>query len=95
MRSPITSRANCANESKILRVNRLTDVVVLNDWVTLTKVTSLRSKTSTSLAKSINARDNGRSCRRTTTSTRFASMSAINRCSAGRSRLLPENPPSS
>ncbi len=33
------------------------EVVVLNDWVTLTKVTLLRSNTSTSLAKSISERD--------------------------------------
>jgi hypothetical protein len=36
------------------------DVVVLKDWVTLTKVTLLRSNTSTSLAKSINDRDMSR-----------------------------------
>ena len=56
MRSPITSRSNCAKESKMLSVKRPSDVVVLNDCVTLTKVTLLRSNTSTSLAKSIRAR---------------------------------------
>ena len=34
-------------------VSRPIEVVVLNDWVTMTKVTPLRSNTSTSLAKSI------------------------------------------
>ena len=32
-------------------------VVVLNDWVTDTKVTALRSNTSTSLAKSMSERE--------------------------------------
>ena len=40
----------------MLSVSRPIEVVVLNDWVTLTKVTSLRSNTSTSLAKSISER---------------------------------------
>ena len=53
MRSPITSRSNWAKDSRILSVSRPIEVVVLNDWVTLTKVTLLRSNTSTSLAKSI------------------------------------------
>lgn len=43
MRSPITSRSNCAKESGMLSVDRPIEVVVLNDWVTLTKVTLLRS----------------------------------------------------
>ena len=37
-------------------VNRPIDVVVLNDWVTDTKVTPLRSNTSTSLVKSMSER---------------------------------------
>ncbi len=41
----------------MLRVSRLMDVVVLKLWVTLTKVTLLRSKTSTSFEKSISERD--------------------------------------
>src|SRR4051794_22155714 len=56
MRSPITSRSNWANESKMLSVSRPMLVVVLNDCVTLTNVTLLRPNTSTNLAKSINAR---------------------------------------
>jgi len=50
MRSPITSRSNWAKDSRILSVNRPMEVVVLNDWVTETKVTLLRSNASTSLA---------------------------------------------
>ena len=57
MRSPITSRSNWAKESRILSVSRPIEVVVLKDWVTETKVTPLRSNTSTSLAKSISERD--------------------------------------
>ena len=41
----------------MLSVSRPIDVVVLKLWVTETKVTSFRSKTSTSLAKSISERD--------------------------------------
>ena len=52
----MTSRSNWANDNRMFRVSRPIDVVVLKDWVTLTKVTSLRSKTSTSFAKSISAR---------------------------------------
>ena len=40
----------------MLSVSRPMEVVVLNDWVTLTKVTLFRSNTSTSLAKSISER---------------------------------------
>ena len=56
MRSPMTSRSNWAKDSRMFSVSRPMLVVVLNDCVTLTKVTLLRSKTSTSLAKSISAR---------------------------------------
>ena len=56
MRSPITSRSNWAKDSRTLSVSRPMEVVVLNDWVTETKVTLLRSNTSTSLAKSISER---------------------------------------
>jgi hypothetical protein len=58
MRSPMTSRSNWANESRMLSVSRPKLVVVLNAWVTQTKVTWLRSNASTSLAKSISERDN-------------------------------------
>jgi hypothetical protein len=40
----------------MLSVSRPMEVVVLNDWVTETKVTPFRSNTSTSLAKSISER---------------------------------------
>jgi hypothetical protein len=33
IRSPITSRSNCANDSRMFKVSRPIDVVVLNDWV--------------------------------------------------------------
>src|SRR5258708_11656084 len=57
MRSPITSRSNWAKDNSTLRVKRPIDVVVLKDWVTETKVTFWRSKTSTSREKSISDRD--------------------------------------
>lgn len=55
--SPITSRSNCAKDSRMFSVRRPMLVVVLKDWVTLTKVTLWASKVSTSRAKSIRARD--------------------------------------
>ena len=51
MRSPMTSRSNWAKDSRTLSVRRPMLVVVLNDWVTDTKVTLLRSNTSTSSGK--------------------------------------------
>jgi hypothetical protein len=44
-RSPMTSRSNWAKDSRMLRVSRPIDVVVLNCWVTATKVTPWRSNT--------------------------------------------------
>ena len=41
----------------MLSVSRPIEVVVLNDWVTETKVTPDRSNTSTSFEKSISERD--------------------------------------
>ena len=41
----------------MLSVSRPIEVVVLKDWVTLTKVTPARSNTSTSFEKSISERD--------------------------------------
>lgn len=52
MRSPVTSRSNCAKESRIFRVSRPMEVVVLNCWVTDTNETPRASKASTILAKS-------------------------------------------
>ncbi len=52
----MTSRSNWAKLSRMLSVSLPIEVVVLNDCVTLTKVTLLRSNTSTNLAKSISAR---------------------------------------
>ena len=57
MRSAVTSRSNWAKESRMLSVSRPIEVVVLNDWVTETKVTPARSNTSTSFEKSISERD--------------------------------------
>jgi hypothetical protein len=56
MRSAVTSRSNCAKESSMLRVSRPMLVVVLNDWVTDTKLVSALSRASTSLAKSSSER---------------------------------------
>ncbi len=41
MRSPVTSRSNWANESSTFSVSRPMEVVVLNAWVTETKLTLL------------------------------------------------------
>ena len=56
MRSPVTSRSNCANDSSTLSVSRPIEVVVLNCWVTETKETPRASNTSTILAKSASER---------------------------------------
>src|SRR5216683_5709444 len=56
MRSPVTSRSNCANDSSTFSVSRPIEVVVLNCWVTATNETPLASKTSTILAKSARER---------------------------------------
>jgi hypothetical protein len=56
IRSPITSRSNCAKESRMLRVSRPMEVVVLKACVTETKVTPCASKLSTSREKSIRER---------------------------------------
>ena len=56
MRSPVTSRSNCANESSTFRVSRPIEVVVLNCCVTETNDTPCASKTSTILAKSASER---------------------------------------
>ena len=44
MRSPVTSRSNCAKESSMFSVRRPIEVVVLNCWVTDTNETLLASK---------------------------------------------------
>src|SRR5689334_18372602 len=51
MRSPMTSRPNCAKDSRMLRVRRPIDVVVLNCCVIETKDALLTSRISTILAK--------------------------------------------
>ena len=43
MRSAVTSRSNWAKLSRMFSVSRPMEVVVLNDCVTETKVTSLRN----------------------------------------------------
>src|ERR1700757_1245324 len=58
MRSPMTSRSNCAKDSSTLRVKRPIEVVVLNCCVTETKEALLASRISTILAKL--ARERGR-----------------------------------
>src|SRR5205085_8579952 len=52
MRSPMTSRSNCAKDNRTFRVKRPIEVVVLNCCVTETKEAPLASKISTILAKS-------------------------------------------
>ena len=96
MRSPVTSRSNCAKESRTFSVSRPSDEVVLNCWVTETKLTPRASNPSKILAKSARLRvrrvhyliDNDRV-------DLLASMSASRHWSAGRSMEPPEYPPSS
>src|ERR1700720_1131429 len=57
MRSPMTSRSNCAKDRRTLRVRRPIEVVVLNCWVTDTKETPAASKISTIFAKSAKDRE--------------------------------------
>ncbi len=45
LRSPVTSRSNCANDSSTFKVSRPIDKVVLNCWVTETKLTLSESNT--------------------------------------------------
>jgi hypothetical protein len=56
MRSPVTSRSNCAKERSTLSVSRPMLDVVLKAWVTETKDTFLASKVSTIRAKSVSDR---------------------------------------
>jgi hypothetical protein len=56
MRSPMTSRSNCAKDNRTLRVKRPIGVVVLNCCVTETKEAPLVPRISTILAKSASER---------------------------------------
>src|ERR1700719_1250815 len=56
MRSPVTSRSNCAKDNRTLRVKRPIEVVVLNCCVTETNDAPLASRISTILAKSASER---------------------------------------
>jgi hypothetical protein len=56
IRSPVTSRSNCANDNKTFNVSRPMEVVVLNCCVTDTNDTPRASKVSTILAKSASDR---------------------------------------
>src|SRR6516165_7258887 len=51
MRSPMTSRSNCAKDNSTFSVKRPIDVVVLNCCVTETNEASLASRISTDLGK--------------------------------------------
>ncbi|MEN9490677.1 MAG: hypothetical protein RJA63_1126 [Pseudomonadota bacterium] len=57
MRSPVTSRSNCAKDSSTFSINRPIDVAELICWVTALKLTRWRSNTSTMRAKSASERD--------------------------------------
>src|SRR6202035_3743373 len=56
IRSPMTSRSNCAKDNNTLRVKRPIEVVVLNCCVPETKDAPLASRISTILAKSVSER---------------------------------------
>jgi hypothetical protein len=95
IRSPVTSRSNWAKDNSTLRVSRPIELVVLNCWVTETNEAPCASKISTSRAKSASERVSRSTLYTTMMSIRLSRMSASRRCSAGRSMLPPENPPSS
>src|SRR5215469_3795621 len=95
MRSPMTSRSNCAKDSRTLRVKRPIEVVVLNCCVTETNEAPLASRILPILAKSANERVSRSILYTTTMSIRPAVISASSRCRAGRSIVAPEKPPSS
>ena len=73
----------------MLRVSRPSDAVVLNCWVTDTKVAPHRSSTSMIRAKSSRDRVSRSTLYTTTQFTVPDSMSASNRFNAGRSMLAP------
>ena len=83
MRSPVTSRSNWAKDNSTLSVNRPMEVVVLNDCVTETKVTPIRSNTSTSLAKSMSERLR-RSILQTTTTSMAPAFNVLEESLQGR-----------
>ena len=56
IRSPVTSRSNCAKDSSTFNVSRPIEVVVLNCCVTDTNETPRASKISAILAKSASER---------------------------------------
>src|SRR5215468_772306 len=56
IRSPMTSRSNCAKDNRMFKVRRPIDVVVLNCCVTETKEAPFASRISTILAKSASER---------------------------------------
>jgi len=58
MRSPMTSRSNCAKDNSTFSVKRPIEVVVLNCCVTETNDALLASRISTILAKSASERVN-------------------------------------
>jgi hypothetical protein len=90
IRSPVTSRSNCANDSSTFSVKRPIDEVVLNCCVTETKLTLSESNTWTILAKSARLRVSRSTLYTTTTSILRASMSASSCFRAGRSIEPPE-----
>src|ERR1035437_9693691 len=72
VRSPISSRSNCANEMRMFSVSRPSDVLVLNCCVTVTKHTLCFSKTLSMRVKSSSDRLS-RSTLYTTTQSRACS----------------------
>ena len=91
----ITSRSNCANDSKTFRVRRPIEVVVLNCWVTATNETARASKSSTILSEICQQSAYAdRPYKRLPHQPAPLSISAMSRCSARRSMVAPERPPS-
>src|ERR1700675_3228105 len=83
--SQIRDISNSANDSRMFRVNRPIDVVVLNCWVTETRLTPRCSKVLISRAKS--------SSERLSRSTLYTSTQSMRPWSAGSDHLILHAPP--
>ena len=94
-RSAVTSRSNWAKDSSTWSVSRPMLVVVLNDWVTLTKLAPAFSSTSTILGEVGEAAGQPIDLVDHDDVDLAGDNVGQQRFSPGRSMLPPENPPSS
>lgn len=94
VRSLMSSRSNCPNESRMFRVSRPIECAVLNCCVTDTKEQFAFSSTSMIFAKSMRLRESRSTLQTTMQSTSPFWASCNSRRRPGRSIVPPENPPS-